>query len=669
MVCAAIQTLLAISALCQVHTNWLANPGFELGMANWTYYGDYEYPGNYTNQGVLNTNQFVLGTTPPYVSAHAGTNAFKAWGNYNTWLSHNGRRQMFAAAPGSTWSASGWVSTQVPDQITGNKNGSDQAVIYVDFLNSSGTITSDVGAPGPDVLERDSALAITTNSPTSTWIFLQVTDYTGDTNLTAPYGTAYVRFSVDFSQPACYTPGGYNAGSAYYDDMALYNTTKPDPEITVQPQAVPAAPVYGQTVTLTVVADGLTPLSYLWQQNGASITSPKAHGITTATLTLSNVDTSLSGNYTVTVTDQAGPLTSDGVYVGVLDPGIISMTPPLGQTLTNGSTARFAVVAAGSSTLMYQWATNGSLTFNGGRISGADSNVLTVANVTAADAGTYSVSINGGAAQTNAGLKVVSPAQLATNLLINPGFEDGVFSVPWESGWVPFNGAALATTNDTYYGSATPVSVFDGSYVCRTYNGSPDNGLYENSVPLVAGTTYHAGGHFYVSSLDPVISPAYVVLQLAFKDAGGAQLGPTMVSRQIDPTFTTDAWTAVPVTNATGGLDLVAPAGTVAATCQIYEYCQQGGGGSVYFDDLYVTAATVQPPPTRVKITPWATTGSINLSWPSTSGVTYEVLSGNSLTSPITWSTNATVAGDGTTKSVAYPTSATQKFYRLLEHY
>ena len=29
-------------------------------------------------------------------------------------------------------------------------------------------------------------------------------------------------------------------------------------------------------------------------------------------------------------------------------------------------------------------------------------------------------------AQASTGLKVVSPAQLATNLLINPGFEDGV---------------------------------------------------------------------------------------------------------------------------------------------------------------------------------------------------------------------------------------------------
>ena len=51
---------------------------------------------------------------------------------------------------------------------------------------------------------------------------------------------------------------------------------------------------------------------------------------------------------------------------------------------------------------------------NGGRISGATSTALTVANLTAADAGAYAVLINGGAAQAANTLKVVSLAQLAT---------------------------------------------------------------------------------------------------------------------------------------------------------------------------------------------------------------------------------------------------------------
>ena len=57
----------------------------------------------------------------------------------------------------------------------------------------------------------------------------------------------------------------------------------------------------------------------------------------------------------------------------------------------------------------------------------------------------------------------------------------------------------------------------------------------------------------------------------------------------------------------------------------------------------------------------------MNLAFPTTSGVTYEVLYANSLTSPITWHTNSTVAGDGSVKTVFDPIGPAQKYYRLLE--
>ena len=227
------------------------------------------------------------------------------------------------------------------------------------------------------------------------------------TNLTAPDGTAFVRFLVRFTQP-----GTYPGGSCYWDDVQLIRTSKPDPEITTQPQPVPANAVYGQTVTFTVGADGQTALTYLWQKDGGDITDANAHGINTPTLTLSNVTAAAQGYYTVTVTDQAGSLTSDPANLTVQDPGVLSITPAVGQTRTSGATATFAVSAAGSSPLSYQWQLNGNPLSNGGRIAGATSSALSVANLTAADAGTYTVVIDGGAAQAATGLKVVSPAQI-----------------------------------------------------------------------------------------------------------------------------------------------------------------------------------------------------------------------------------------------------------------
>ena len=70
-----------------------------------------------------------------------------------------------------------------------------------------------------------------------------------------------------------------------------------------------------------------------------------------------------------------------------------------------------------------------------------------------------------------------------------------------------------------------------------------------------------------------------------------------------------------------------------------------------------------------VTVTPSAVSGVMHLAFPTASGVTYEVLYANSLNSPITWHTNSTIAGDGTVKGVSDPIGATQRFYRVLEHY
>jgi hypothetical protein len=649
--------ILALSTTsARAFTNYLANPGFELGTSGWIIVQPWSWSG--PSYAVQSTNDFVYdpsiaGNSANHVTVYGGTNAIKIWGyegaNYTTLP---GVMQTFAAAPYSTWTADGWASTQVPDNIRTNKNGQGETAYFqVLFLNAAMNINPPLASFTSPVID--------TNTATSTWIHLQVTNTSGSTTLTAPVGTAFVRFEAIFTQP-----GYYPAGSAYYDNVELFKTSNPDPEITVQP--APMEKVYGQTATFSVTADGLSTLSYKWQKDSADISNPNAYGVNTSTLTLSNVTTAMQGDYTVIVTDLAGPLTSNPAHLTVDDPGVISITPPLGQTKTEGQTATIAVVAAGSSGLTYAWQKDGNPLSNDGHISGATNTTLTVANLTATDTGTYTVLINGGAAQANNGLKVISAAQLATNLLVNPGFEDGVYSEPWESAWVKFNGSAIDTTNDYYYLSDTPVSVYDGTYVCQTYASDADNGLYQN-VAATAGATYHAGGWFYVSDWDQITGLATVTLQIMFKNAAGNTIT-TFIAPVIDVNFVLDTWTSLQATNAAGGADLVAPAGTVSVTCQIYEYAQQGGGGSVYFDGLYLTRAS-QPAPPAVTITASAVSGLMNLTFPTTSGVTYEVLYADSLNSPITWHTNSTVAGDGTVKGVSDPIGATHRFYRVLEHY
>ena len=80
----------------------------------------------------------------------------------------------------------------------------------------------------------------------------------------------------------------------------------------------------------------------------------------------------------------------------------------------------FSVTATGSAPLGYRWQKDGANLSNGGRISGATSNVLTIAATTTNDAGGYSVVVSntvGSLTSSAATLTVLVPATFtsATN--------------------------------------------------------------------------------------------------------------------------------------------------------------------------------------------------------------------------------------------------------------
>jgi hypothetical protein len=107
---------------------------------------------------------------------------------------------------------------------------------------------------------------------------------------------------------------------------------------------------------------------------------------------------SATNSFTVFVTDTNGP-------------PVISAQPS-SRTNNAGTTATFSVAANGSA-LSYQWVKNGTNNLsNAGNISGANSAILTLANVSQADAGSYLVII------TNAAGSVTSAA--ATLTIIDP---------------------------------------------------------------------------------------------------------------------------------------------------------------------------------------------------------------------------------------------------------
>jgi hypothetical protein len=80
-------------------------------------------------------------------------------------------------------------------------------------------------------------------------------------------------------------------------------------------------------VSITVGATG-TGLTYQWKKNGASLTNgPNIAGVTTPTLTLSNVTGAAEANYSIVITDSSLVSSTGKTYVVVFDAANLTMDP------------------------------------------------------------------------------------------------------------------------------------------------------------------------------------------------------------------------------------------------------------------------------------------------------------------------------------------------------
>jgi len=98
------------------------------------------------------------------------------------------------------------------------------------------------------------------------------------------------------------------------------------------------------------------------------------------------------------------------------------------QIVFAGSTAIFSAMALGTAPLSYQWLKNGTNLTDHDNVSGATTDTLKLANVQAADAGIYSVSVINVVNSTNNGpvtLTVLPPLTITRPVLKGPGFVFG----------------------------------------------------------------------------------------------------------------------------------------------------------------------------------------------------------------------------------------------------
>ena len=174
------------------------------------------------------------------------------------------------------------------------------------------------------------------------------------------------------------------------------------------------------TITLVGSAESGTPLRYQWRFNGSALLNA-----TNSSLILTNLQSTNSGNYTLSAINLFATTESSPATLVVLEPAGI-LQQPLSQSVALGGAAAFTVVPSGTPPFIYQWYRNQSLIPN---VSGA---TLTVTNVQPADVGEYYVLVINGAKATPSSIVTLSirggsritSGQMLTGGLFHLSFDD-----------------------------------------------------------------------------------------------------------------------------------------------------------------------------------------------------------------------------------------------------
>lgn len=171
----------------------------------------------------------------------------------------------------------------------------------------------------------------------------------------------------------------------------------------------------GGTAIFTTTASGTGPFTFTWRKGVAVLSTGGDITITTnanvSTLSIANVAAEDVGSYSVTVDGACGPDAVRNANLA-LNAGV-NATALGDQTLCPGGTATFTTTASGTGPFTFTWKKGANVLSSGGDITittNGNVSTLSIANVEAADAGTYSVTVGGGC-----GDPVVRPATLTVN--------------------------------------------------------------------------------------------------------------------------------------------------------------------------------------------------------------------------------------------------------------
>jgi hypothetical protein len=259
-------------------------------------------------------------------------------------------------------------------------------------------------------------------------------------------------------------------GTTYADVVGL--------ETIGSPVATPFSTVYaGTTVSLSdayaQVDSANTPMSYQWLKGGTPINPAINSTATNSTLVLSNTVVGDTGDYSVSLNNAFGAITSLVTHVTVNLPVAPFFTAkPVPTTFYVGSSAAtFSCAANGTPNFTYQWY-QGATPIGSPTTTSALTNSISLPVLTSGSAGAYSVTVQNAYGSTNSGpvnLTVLTPmagSYAAKVLSYSPwGYwrlDDNVTptNTALYDEWGGNNGYVVDVSAPTYQVAAAPYSGF-----------------------------------------------------------------------------------------------------------------------------------------------------------------------------------------------------------------
>ncbi len=201
---------------------------------------------------------------------------------------------------------------------------------------------------------------------------------------------------------------GLNSNSV---DQASVDSPGAKPIIQVQPANLSGTP--GESVSFYAGALGSPTLTYQWYMGTTNLV-----GATNSAYTITNMQASLAGSYSVIVSNAYGAATSQVATLSYLPAPVITGNPA-GEIVDLGGTVTFTGVASGAQPITYWWVNGTNVVPN------SSSTNLTLQGVQLSQAGSYQMvaSNSYGSATTTAAILKVWKGPIVSNLVVHLTFD------------------------------------------------------------------------------------------------------------------------------------------------------------------------------------------------------------------------------------------------------